>query len=1568
MHQSDGQHIGCRNNVLSKRILTLFVIILSYGTTMAQTIIMENGQTQYVNICASGTTIYDDGGPSNNYSNSFDGYVTLTTNPGETITLTGSYNVENSWDKIYIYDGNTQIAYYTGSGSANAIATSGSMTIHFQTDGSVTRPGFVFYAVTSAIPPQCSTNISDLNIYDLNATSGTLTWNGSSTNLMLDYGQGPIPVSGNSYNLTNLIGNTEYIVHLYEQVDSGETCCTVTLRFRTPIQGGHGCIDPSDLTAPYVLGYYGSFNNPYSTIGIIDEGPNDPNSRHTVHSDIYELDPRTCNNLHTVPPGGTSSVRLGNWRTGSEAEAILYAIEVDTMVADLMILKYAAVLEDPNHSPAQQPRFRLEILNSNMELIDPTCGMADFIANSNLGWNSCGSTLWKDWTMVGIDLVPYSGQTILVRLTTYDCNQSGHYGYAYFTLECSRKNMQSESCGESTNNTFTVPEGFNYLWYTDSPSNPISTARSLNVTADTSTIYHCLLSFVDKPACNFTMSAYAGVRYPLSLFDTTMTINNCEFDLNFINHSTISADGITPSGSGESCETAFWDFGNGDTSSQYHASTHYNNPGTYTVTLISTIANGACADTLQIPVVIMPPGPNPVILGPTDRCEGDTSSDTLVIQHSFWNSANSDTMVVNPIETTTYTVHATDSSNCPYTLEHTITIHPNYHFHDTSAICPPDLPYTYGNLVITDATDTGSYSYESVSTFGCDSVGTIFLTVKDTNSADTVVEACNSFTWYDSTFTASGAVASHVTTNIHGCDSTTTLQLTILHSSTSIIHDTIVENQIPYNFNGTSFSLPTNDALVTIDNSVGCDSLIIYSLFIHWNVDTLLYDTLCNSSLPITWNSITFDTTLTSTTTLTRVVTLPAHTGADSNITMHLTVHPNYNHLLTTEICDDTSFLFGDSIFTTSVDHTDSLFSKHGCDSISSLHLTVHPTFDHHTYDTICSNQSVTFTNQTYNSSGVFPHPLRSKHQCDSLSTLHLHVWPAYDLHTYDTVCDDSSRFFIDSTYRQTGVYTYYFLSFYACDSLESLHLKVYPTYNFHFFDTIYDGDTYQFEQTLYDTTGIYPHLLQAVFGCDSLRTLHLQRNRRTYNDSTLCQNQLPLVWNSVLFREEQGSRVGHTQQFVDSIHLSGVNGIDSLVVMRVIAIDTSFSVEYLHACDSLVWRDNQKYTNSTTAPFLLFENQWACDSILHLNLTIDYTHYYTDHRVSCDSMQWYDQRWYYADTVGPLDTMVTVNGCDSIVTLDLTIPYSTYEEAVDTFCHGQTYQWRHFNISSDSIYLTIDYHLTDTLLTSANCDSVLAIRLTKMAQPHIDFSYETDCYHRTYTITSSTDVSYFYWSSFPHDPFIDSFEDSPTITVSPTEPTGYTLYADYHERPLCPYTATLTLQPVDIPEAILQVNPEALKYNAMDFSAYDISKEYVDRTWYLDGIQQSETSRILYGSGDTETDSIVIALSVFNGQCHDTAVYILPVLRVAVFAPNAFTPGCIDNNRFILVTHGVIDGELFIYNREGFLVYQTTDFENIGWDGGNNPQGCYVWRFNYHAIDFPHSLKSEVGTVLLIR
>ena len=709
--------------------LLLLTLALLPLTVDAQTP-MVNGDTLFLSPCNGGVSFCDDGGPYNNYSNRFDGWVVLTVNPGETLTLTGSYNTENNYDYIHVYDGWSQIANYTNTGNANCVAYSGTMRVYFHSDISVTRSGFSFTVTTNHVYAPCSANIIGLNVSNVNASSALVTWSSDVDSLMLDYGDSIIAVGGGSAQLTGLDTNTTYTLRLYHQADSGEVCCTKTIYFTTAIGASRGCLDPTNLHGSSVLAYTGTFDNPYQTVGVVDQGPSSSYSRHTIHTNPNETDPRTGNLLHTVPSGAAASVRLGNWNTGAQAEALLYALEVDTTLNDLLLLRYAAVLEDPNHSSEEQPRFRLELLNTSMQLIDPTCGAVDFIANSSLGWNNYSGTLWKDWTSVGIDLTPYAGQTIYVRLTTYDCSQSGHYGYAYFTLECGNKRLETESCGDVDTISFTAPEGFNYLWYSNSILFPASTSRTFEINSSANTTYYCLLSYIDNPTCGFTMSAFAGTRYPLSLFDSTVTVSNCEFDVSFTNYSTISADGVNPVGTGERCETAWWDFGNGETATTYNASTHYDAPGDYVVTLVSSIANGACTDTLQKVLHLATQAEEPYLTGPDRRCTG-APADTIVLMHADSSSWTSDTLIVEPDTTTTYYVTAIDSSGCSYDLEHTITVYPSYDTIYSAYICD-DTIYTFqGN----DLNASGLYVHQVATTEGCDSVIKLQLSVLPTPTA-----------------------------------------------------------------------------------------------------------------------------------------------------------------------------------------------------------------------------------------------------------------------------------------------------------------------------------------------------------------------------------------------------------------------------------------------------------------------------------------------------------------------------------------------------------------------------------------------------------------------------------------------------------------------------------------------------------------------------------------------------------------------------------------------------------------------------------------------------------------
>ena len=386
--------------------------------------------------------------------------------------------------------------------------------------------------------------------------------------------------------------------------------------------GQSDCIDLRDLNAPYVHCTWGTVEDPYLHQGVGEW-------HHTVITDPWATDMEylTNNQLLMVPPGETYSILLGNWAGGCGAESISVDIEVDTNQFDLLILMYAAVMDNPvNHHPWQQPKFTFDILDMQGQPIDTACLSAVFVSDINLGWNhnAVYTLFWKDWTKVGVNITDYHGQTIQIRLTTYDCTLGDHYAHAYFLLSCGNKHIDHFGCGDTQTYTFSAPDGFNYRWYWhDTPSQTLSTEQTVNLPSSTSGVLHCYVSFIDNDICGFDMSIDLGTiltepRYPVAEFSTE--VRDCLHKIRFVNESFTSSDGVHPDGTGNHSDDTFWDFGDGQTSTSISPIHTYITPGDFTVMMVAGLGDFQCTDTVYHTVHI----------------PEDTRVDTIVCDAFMW--------------------------------------------------------------------------------------------------------------------------------------------------------------------------------------------------------------------------------------------------------------------------------------------------------------------------------------------------------------------------------------------------------------------------------------------------------------------------------------------------------------------------------------------------------------------------------------------------------------------------------------------------------------------------------------------------------------------------------------------------------------------------------------------------------------------------------------------------------------------------------------------------------------------------------------------------------------------
>lgn len=322
--------------------------------------------------------------------------------------------------------------------------------------------------------------------------------------------------------------------------------------------------------------------------------------------------------LTLTPPGYNRSARLGNSSTGAQAEGLRYTYTVQSN-SSLFEYVFAVVLEDPGHSPAQQPRFELQVLNQNNQPIP--CTFYQVTAAGNVpGFQTQGGVRWRNWTKVGVDLLPYIGQNVTIEARTGDCSLSGHYGYGYIVGSCQPLVITVAYCIGDSVATLFAPAGFSsYQWRIQGQSQILSTQQSHVINNPSNGItYTCTVTSV--MGCTATLSAVINPVISTSNFNYTTSCNNI---VNF-SDATTAINGIPSLWN--------WDFGDGNTSTQQSPTHQYSQPGIYQVRLISgALAN--CPDTVIQQVIV---SSDPV----ADFQLPNTCGNTVTFLDSSWTIMN----------------------------------------------------------------------------------------------------------------------------------------------------------------------------------------------------------------------------------------------------------------------------------------------------------------------------------------------------------------------------------------------------------------------------------------------------------------------------------------------------------------------------------------------------------------------------------------------------------------------------------------------------------------------------------------------------------------------------------------------------------------------------------------------------------------------------------------------------------------------------------------------------------------------------------------------------------------
>ncbi len=566
-------------------------------------------------------------------------------------------------------------------------------------------------------------------------------------------------------------------------------------------------------------------------------------------------------------------------------------------------------------------------------------------------------------------------------------------------------------------------------------------------------------------------------------------------------------------------------------------------------------------------------------------------------------------------------------------------------------------------------TASGTYTYTTTNSVGCDSVATLNLTIKRSSTSMTAIAACDSYSWNGTIYTASGTYT-YTTTNSVSCDSVATLNLTITestadsHSVSACDSYTWSENGVTYTQSGT-YSVVTGchtEVLnLTITASSSHSTTISACDSYTWSVNGQTYTqsgtytdvNACHTeALVLTINASTGNTTTASVCdsytwsvngqTYTQSGTYTSVSGCHTE-TLQLTITASTTHTNAVTAADQYTWAENNTTYTASGTYT----AVTGCHT-EVLNLTIVASTNDTTVVAACDAYTWSQNGQTYTSTGIYSHVVGF-----TTHYLNLTITASTSHSATVSACDSYIWSVNGQTYTESGIYT----DVDGCHT-EILNLTITPSSSNSVSVSACDSYTWAANGETYTQSGTYT----AVNGCNTA-TLHLTVTSSTThsNSASACDSY---TWS------ENG------QTYTESGIYTAVTGCHT-EVLNLTIISSSSNTTVVNACDSYIWSLNgQTYTASGT-----YTNVDGCHTEI-LQLTIVTTLNDELTITACDSYVWEMNGSTYTQS----GTYNAVVGCHTQV-LNLTINNSTHNVLTQVSCGSFAWNGNTYTASGTYVY-----------------------------------------------------------------------------------------------------------------------------------------------------------------------------------------------------------------------------------------------------------------------------------------
>ena len=320
----------------------------------------------------------------------------------------------------------------------------------------------------------------------------------------------------------------------------------------------------------------------------------------------------------------------------------------------------------------------------------------------------------------------------------------------------------------------------------------------------------------------------------------------------------------------------------------------------------------------------------------------------------------------------------------------------------------------------------------------------------------------------------------------------------------------------------------------------------------------------------------------------------------------------------------------------------------------------------------------------------------------DSLFVLDVNYREAPQYYYNVTVCEGTPFQYMGfNEHSAPGTYRMKLISqVTGCDSIVNLTINYTKAYESTLDTTICQGDVFYFNGKPYSEAGTYIDTLQACElygGCDSIVTLNLgiRATDRIVQTASILHGESYQWYDYVL-----------TESVTKDTTFTNAAGCDSTIVLNLTVkyADVDYDSAAICQGETYTWREKVYSEMGTYYDTLRIQGQ--ADQIFGLMLQVHAPSYY-EYAASICQGDYYDFGGEKLSEGGTyIDTVPNQFGCDSVVTLRLTV-YEPENQTLDvTICHGTSYLFNGVELAKTGTYL-------DTIVDNHGCDAIITLNLT---------------------------------------------------------------------------------------------------------------------------------------------------------------------------------------------------------------------------------------------------------------